>query len=158
MFGGPIPRPIDRNTVILPWVWTYLHKIDPNTLEEVEKGRGTCNGGKRYGRALTLAETYAACVEHPAQRLFWAIAASESLITLGCDVANVFAEAPPPTVPFYMEVDDQFRDWWENCMGRPPIPKGYVIPIQRALQGHPESPRLWHQHIHNILIMTILQG
>ena len=37
-------------------------------------------------------------------------------------------------------------------MGRPPIPKGYVIPIQKALQGHPESPRLWHQHIHNILI------
>ena len=152
MFGTPTPRPIDRNTVILPWVWTYLHKIDPNSLEEVEKARGTCNGGKRYGRAVTLAETYAACVEHPAQRLFWAITASESLITLGCDVANAFAEAPPPAVPFYMEVDDQFRDWWVNCMGRPAIPKGYVIPIQKALQGHPESPRLWHQHIHNILI------
>jgi hypothetical protein len=152
MFGPPIHRQsLDRDTVILPWVWTYLHKIDPNSLEEVEKARGTCNGGKRYGRAVTLAETYAACVEHPAQRLFWAITASESLITLGCDVANAFAEAPPPTVPFYMEVDQQFRDWWVNCMGRPPIPKGYVIPIQRALQGHPESPRLWHRHIHNIL-------
>jgi hypothetical protein len=151
MFGEPIPRPLDRDTVILPWVWTYLHKIDPNSLEEVEKARGTCNGGKRYGRAVTLAETYAACVEHPAQRLFWAITAAESLITLGCDVANAFAEAPPPTVPFYMEADDQFRDWWVNCMKRPPLPKGYVIPINRALQGHPESPRLWHQHIHNIL-------
>ncbi len=151
MFGKPIPRPLDRDTVILPWVWTYLHKIDPNSLEEVEKARGTCNGGKRYGKAGTLAETDAACVEHPAQRLFWAITASESLITLGCDVANAFAEAPPPKEPFYMKVDDQFRDWWVNCMKRPPIPEGYVIPIQRALQGHPESPRLWHQHIHNIL-------
>jgi hypothetical protein len=67
-------------------------------------------------------------------------------------VANAFAEAPPPTVPlFYMEVEHQFRDWWVNCMGRPPMPKSYVIPMQRALQGHPESPRLWHQHIHNIL-------
>jgi hypothetical protein len=37
-------------------------------------------------------------------------------------------------------------------MGRPPIPKGWVIPMQRALQGHPESPRLWHQHIHDILL------
>jgi hypothetical protein len=51
-----------------------------------------------------------------------------------------------------MEANKQFRDWWVNCMDRSPIPKGYVIPIQRALQGHPESPRLWHQHIHNILI------
>ena len=65
---------------------------------------------------------------------------------------KAFAKAPPHTVPFYMEVDDQFRDWWIICMSRPPIPKGYVIPIQRALQGHPESPSLWHQHIHNILI------
>jgi hypothetical protein len=150
MFGQPRPRPPDRDTVVLPWVWTNLHKIDPNSLEEVEKG--TCNGGQRYGKAVTLAETYAACVEHPAQRLFWAITASEGLITLGCDVANAFAEAPPPTVPFCMEADNQFRDWWVNCMGRPPIPKGWVIPTQRALQGHPESPRLWHQHIHNILL------
>jgi hypothetical protein len=128
-----------------------LHEIDPNSLEEVEKARGTCNGGKPHGGAVTLAETHAACVEHPAQRLFWAITASESLITLGCDVANAFAEAPPPTAPFYMEVDHQFRDWWVNCMGRPPMPKGHVIPMQRALQGHPESPRLWHRHIHNVL-------
>ena len=100
MFGTPRPRPRDPDTVILPWVWSYLHKLDTQSLEEVEKARGTCNGGKQYGRAVTLAKTYAACVEHPAQRLFWAIAASESLITLGCDVANAFAEAPPPTVPF----------------------------------------------------------
>lgn len=151
MFGTPCLRPRDDDSVILPWVWTYLHKIDPNTLEEVVKTRGTCNGGKGYGKAVTLAETYAACVEHPAQRLYWAITASESLVSLGCDVANAFAEAPPPTYPFYMEVDNQFREWWENCMNRPPIPKGYVIPINKALQGHPEAPRLWHQHIHRIL-------
>jgi hypothetical protein len=53
--------------------------------------------------------------------------------------------------PFYMEADEQFRDWWVNCMGRPPIPRGHVTPIQKALQGHPESPRLWHQHTHNAL-------
>jgi hypothetical protein len=55
MFGSPIPcQSLDRDAVILPWVWTYLHKIDPNSLEEVEKARGTCNGGKRHGRAVTL--------------------------------------------------------------------------------------------------------
>jgi hypothetical protein len=96
MSGQPCRRPPDRDTVVLPWVWTHSHKIDPNSLEEVEKARGTCNGGQRHGKAVTLAETHAACVEHPAQRLFCAIAASEGLIALGCDVANAFADAPHP--------------------------------------------------------------
>jgi hypothetical protein len=94
-----------------------LHKINPNSLEEVENARGKCNGGKRCRRAMMLARTYAACVEHTAKRLFWTITASESLVTLGCNVANAFAEAPHLTVPFYMKVDDQFRNWWVNCMG-----------------------------------------
>jgi hypothetical protein len=51
-----------------------------------------------------------------------------------------------------MVVDEQFRDWWENCLGKPPIPRGWVIPILRNLQGHPEAPRLWHKHIDGILI------
>ena len=68
MFGPPIPRPINCNTVILPWVWTYLHeKIEPDNFEEVKKARDTCNGGKRYGRAVTLADTYSACVVYPTQ-------------------------------------------------------------------------------------------
>ena len=47
MFGTPIPRPPkDSNIVILPWVWTYLFKIDPITLDDTEKSRGTCNGSK----------------------------------------------------------------------------------------------------------------
>ena len=37
-------------------------------------------------------------------------------------------------------------------MKRPPIPKGYVLPVHRALQGHPEAPRAWAT-----LIDTILQ-
>jgi hypothetical protein len=91
-----------------------------------------------------LAKTCAACVEHPTQQLFWAVTMSKSLmITLGCDVANAFAEAPPPTVP-----RRQFSDWWVNIMGRPPNPKGHAVPIQKALQGQLESPRLWHQHTH----------
>jgi hypothetical protein len=52
-----------------------------------------------------------------------------------------------------MEVDNgPFHDWWTKCLGRPPILKGWVIPILRNLQGHPEAPRLWHKHIDSILI------
>lgn len=149
MFGAPIPRP--RGATILPFVWTYLIKEDPVTGQQIFKARGTCNGGKRYGRAVTLAETYATCVEQPACRMYWSLTASEGLIAMGADAGNAFAEAPPPVQPFFMIIDDQFAEWWTESEGQPPIPEGYVLPVQQALQGHPESPRLWEHHIHHII-------
>ena len=61
MFGAPILRPY--LAIVLPFVWTYLMKEDPLTGILRRKSRGTCNGGKRYGKAVTVAETYATCVE-----------------------------------------------------------------------------------------------
>ena len=61
MFGDPVPAQEDMT--ILPWVWTYIEKENPLTGIVEPKSRGTCNGGKQYGKAVTLAETYAACVE-----------------------------------------------------------------------------------------------
>jgi hypothetical protein len=43
-----------------------------------------------------------------------------------------------------------FKEWW-ILKGRAPIPDGYVIPVLAAMQGHPESPRLWEKHIDKIL-------
>ena len=59
MFGDPIPRPFEA--IILPFVWTYLLKEDPSTCILKRKARATCNGGKKYGKAVTVAETYATC-------------------------------------------------------------------------------------------------
>ena len=50
-----------------------------------------------------------------------------------------------------MYIDEQFRDWWKNCLGQEPIPKVHVLKVNKALQGHPEAPRLWHKHIDRIL-------
>ena len=133
----------------------YSIKLDPITGAPIYKARCTCNGGKRYGKAVTLAETYATCVAQPACRLFWAITASEGLISIGADAGNAFAEAPPPVEPFYMMIDAQFNEWWVESLGNPPIPPGYVLPVQHALQGHPESPRLWEIHIHNIIVQHL---
>ena len=110
MFGEACPRPRNANAVILPFVWTYVHKLAHKEDEIVEKARATCNGGKRHSKAVTIAETYAACVEQPAQRLYWALVASLNLTAIGCDVGNAFAEAPAPSQPFYMYIDEQFRD------------------------------------------------
>ena len=123
MFRDPRLRPDDPNAVILPLAWTQVHKIDPFTDEIVEKARATCNGEKRHGKAVTIAETHAACVEQPAQRSCWALAvAALNLTAVGCDAANAFAEAPAPTQPFCMHIDDQFQDWWESCLCHKPIP------------------------------------
>jgi hypothetical protein len=82
MFGDPVKA--DQWMTILPWVWAYVNK----------------DGGPRYGAAITLAKTYAACVEQPVHRLTWAISAALNLICKGYDVGNAFAEAPAPTPPF----------------------------------------------------------
>jgi hypothetical protein len=144
MFGAPIRRP--PKATVLPFVWTYLFKDGTQP-----KARGTCNGGKRYGRAVTLAHTYASCVEQPGARIFWSLAALHGMTALGADAGNAFAEAPPPVEPFYMEIDEQFRTWWTESLGLDPIPAGFVLPVKHALQGHPEAPRLWEKHIVKIL-------
>ena len=66
---------------------------------------------QKYGKAVTIAETYATCVEQPACRVYWGVTAAECLVAMGADAGNAFAEAPPATEPFYMRIDDQFREW-----------------------------------------------
>ncbi|MFN9980702.1 MAG: hypothetical protein ACK53Y_12330, partial [bacterium] len=54
--------------------------------------------------------------------------------------------------PLYMYIDEVFKEWWTEHLKRPPIPQGYtVVRVQNAIQGHPESPRLWERHIDKIL-------
>ena len=50
-----------------------------------------------------------------------------------------------------MIIDEQYKTWWTEHLKRPPIPIGYVLPVNHALQGHPEAPRLWEHHINHIL-------
>jgi hypothetical protein len=144
MFGSPIRRP--PKATVLPFIWTYVFKdlVKP-------EAHGTCNGDKRYGKAVTLAHTYASCIEQPGARIFWALSALNGMKVLGADAGNAFGEAPPPVEPFYMSIDEQFRTWWTECLGNDPIPEGSVLPVNHALQGHPEAPRLWEKHIVKIL-------
>jgi hypothetical protein len=76
---------------------------------------------------------------------------AENMLVYGADVSNAFAEAPAPKQGFFIYPDRAFKDWWVNKKGKPPIPDGHVIPVLGAMQGHPESPRLWEKHIDRIL-------
>jgi len=141
MFGQPQPPP--SQATILNFVWTYVIKLDGT-----RKARATCDGSKRAGRAVTLAETFAACVDQTSVRIFWATAALQNMLVVGADAGNAFAEAPPPKQEFFMRIDAQYRDWYKHKYSKD-IPTGYVVKALKALQGHPE---LWAKHINQILI------
>jgi hypothetical protein len=112
MFGEPIPWP--EGDTVLPFVWNYVLKQCPLTGKLIYKGRGTCNGGPRYDRAVTMAETYATCIEQPAYRIYWASTASQNLLAMGADAGNAFAEAPPPLQKFLCGLMNSFELGGQN--------------------------------------------
>jgi len=128
-------------------LWIFLLKMDGT-----KKARMVCNGHPRQKGTVTLGHTYANSLDAASERLFWAIVAQENLIAIGADVSNAFAEAPPPKAPLYLYIDEAFREWWTDHLGRPPIPpECNVVRVNNAIQGHPESPRLWEKQIDQIL-------
>lgn len=143
-FGQPCAPPPNSN--ILPLLWTYLIKDDGT-----KKARCVCNGAPSKKGSVTLGATYAASLEQTGARIFWAAAALSNFRVYGADVSNAFAEAPPPKAPLFVTIDTQYHEW-NAAKGRPPIPKDHVLPVQGALQGHPESPRLWAILINDLLV------
>lgn len=58
----------------------------------------------------------------------------------GANASNVFAEADAPKIPLYVRVNEQYREWWTEKMKPGDFPSNYVLPVHKALQGHPEAP------------------
>ena len=67
------------------------------------------------------------------------------MLVFGADVCNEFSEAPTPKQS-YIQPDHVFLDWWLS-KGRALIPDWSVILVMRAMQGHPESPKLWENFV-----------
>jgi hypothetical protein len=146
MFGDPVKVNDRSNVFFLVLVWTY-------TIKDVygrKKARCACDGSSRGGKVRVLDYTHANCIDHVASRMFYALAAAENMQVWGADVGNAFAEAPPPKQGFYIQPDRAFKEWW-IARGRKPIEDEEVIPVMRAMQGHPESPRLWEKHCDGII-------
>ncbi len=76
---------------------------------------------------------------------------SQEYINLRANISNAFAEAPPPKQGFYIYPDRAFKDWWVHHKKNPPIPDGHMILVLGAMQGRPDSPRLWKKHVNKIL-------
>ena len=144
-FGKPQTLPQGAN--LLPLLWTYIIKDDGT-----KKARCVCNGSPKMRGSVTLAETYAGALEQSAARIFWAASAINNFITIGADASNAFAEAPAPKAPLFVKIDKPYREWYQKRYpNEPPIPDDYVLPVNGALQGHPESARLWSKLIDNVI-------
>jgi hypothetical protein len=144
MFGTPTKALTD--SAIFHLVWTYNVKA-----ADGRKKACACDGSTRSGHVRILDETYANCVDQTSARLFYSVAAGENMLVFGADVSNAFAEAPPPKQGFFIRPDRAFHEWWTLHKHRPPLPPDFIIPINSAMQGHPESPRLWEKHTDKIL-------
>ena len=143
MFGPPcIPPP---KSIILNQIWRYYFK------NGVRKSRECCDGSPRAAPYLhQVAVTYASCIEQPISRLFYALCAYYNLIILTTDAVNAFANADAPSIPTYVRIDDAYAEWYFNKFGIT-VDRSHCLPAQHALQGHPESPRLWEEYINRIL-------
>jgi hypothetical protein len=144
MFGEPV-KVKDRSNIFF-LVWTYNIK----DVNGQKKARCACDGSSRGGRVRILDYTHANCIDHVASRIFYGVAAAENMQVWGADVGNAFAEAPPPKQGFYIQPDRAFKEWW-TARGHKPIADDEVIPVMRAMQGHPESPRLWEKHCDGLI-------
>ena len=143
-FGLPCRMPPNAN--VLNLLWTYVYK----EAEKRFKSCCVCNGSPTRKGTVMLAETYASSLEQTGSRIFWAITAIHNYIVVGTDASDAFAEAPHPKAPLYVYLDKPFREWWQHKGYSALHPSHNVMRVKKALQGHPESPRLWANLIDNI--------
>jgi len=86
-------------------------------------------------------------------RLFFALAASENMLISFANTMNAFQQSPPPTKQCYLEIDDAYASWYRKRFGIDLDRCTQVVPVNRALQGHPEVGVLWEK-----MIVGILEG
>ena len=145
MFTTPRKLPNEHGINVLAMIWVYLIKTCGR-----KKARCVANGNPQQKGSVTLANTYAACLEQAGARIFWATCAVKNKRIYGADMSNAFAEAPPPKAPLYLKVDIAYKNWWFKKTGDK-LEGDYYVKVKHAIQGHPESPRLWQLFIDKIL-------
>jgi hypothetical protein len=84
-------------------------------------------------------------------RLFFALCTHKGYISLKVDVSNAYANSPPPEQPTFVFIDDQYADWYFARHGVAVARAVMVLPVQHALQGHPESSAQWEKFVYSVL-------
>jgi hypothetical protein len=152
-FGAPVlrpgRRPDGRRPNVFRVVWTNIVKPGGK-----RKSRSCLDGSARAAPGLREStQTYSSCIEHCCQRLFFSLVARTNKLVTYADTENAFQQSPPPSEQCYLEIDDAYRSWYNKRFHATIDPRTHVVPLERALQGHPEAGVLWEK-----LIVGILEG
>jgi len=83
--------------------------------------------------------------------LFFVLAALHALIVIMANTSNAFQQSPPPMEQCYLQIDDVYCSWYKKHYNEDIDPATHVVPLHKALQGHPEAGALWEQMIIGIL-------
>ena len=149
--GHPVPRPEKQPN--MPSQVYRLHWARLVKSSGVRKSRACLDGSKRAAPWLRmLVQTYSSCVDLACLRAFIAIAVNRGYYICFGDVENAYQQSPPPTIDCFLEVDDTIYDWYLRKYGKKLDKFKDVIPLYRALQGHPEAGVLWERMITDILV------
>jgi hypothetical protein len=66
------------------------------------------------------------------------------------DAINAFGQAGELFQLVYLEVDQQFCNWYFSRKGKS-IPNGWVLPVKGSIQGHPDSGEVWQSKINDVI-------
>jgi len=127
--------------------WTFAVKDD-----STRKAQATMDESKHAAPWLCEAvKTYASCIDQSSMKLFFALAMVHNKIVIIADTTNAYQQSPPPTKPCFLEINEAYWSWYLKKFGEDVDPDKYVIPLGRALQGHPKASALWEKMIVEIL-------
>ena len=106
MLSKPTKLSNEHGINVLAMIWVYLIKTCGR-----KKACCVANVNPNMKGSVTLANTYAACLEQAGARIFWATCALKNKLVFGADMSNSFAEAPPPKAPLYLKVETVYKNW-----------------------------------------------
>lgn len=153
-FLPPVPRSSIKSEDGTPPNILRMHWNNVVKPDGTRKCRCCLDGSKRAAPWLRqFVQTYASCVEQPCMRMFYALCAVLGLVVTFADTTNAYQQSPPPSKQCYLEIDDAYRSWHRKRYGTDVDPKTHVVPLGKALQGHPEAGVLWET-----MIVGILEG
>ncbi len=84
--------------------------------------------------------------------MFFAICAARGYVICFGDIHNAYQQSPPPSIDCFLEIDDAIEDWYYRKFGVKLNCLKEVLPLHKALQGHPKAGALWEHMILDILI------
>eukprot|EP00957_Ditylum_brightwellii_P200868 15311505-Ditylum_brightwellii.AAC.1 len=69
------------------------------------------------GKGVDYVHTYSSCASQIGMRIFTAIAAWKNYIIVGADATNAYAQLPPPIDLKFMQIYNQYAEWYYNKYG-----------------------------------------